>query len=62
MGVGAIRGGMGRGIGDFPPGGSYAITAPGADPFQLKQVAEKLPRVLEAVPDVEKINLCGVPI
>ena len=38
----------------------YAVTAPGADPFQLKQVAEGLRRALNRVADVEKVNLYGV--
>ncbi len=38
----------------------YAVTAPGASPYQLKQIAEGLRRKLEAVADVEKINLYGV--
>jgi multidrug efflux pump subunit AcrB len=38
----------------------YAVTAPGADPYQLKQVAEGLRRRLQAVADVEKVTLYGV--
>jgi multidrug efflux pump subunit AcrB len=36
------------------------VTAPGADPYQLKQVAEGLRRRLQAVADVEKVTLYGV--
>jgi multidrug efflux pump subunit AcrB len=38
----------------------YAVTAPGADAFQLKQVADGLRRRLEAVADVEKVTTYGV--
>jgi len=38
----------------------YAITAPGADPFQLKQAAEGLRRALEPISDVEKVDIFGV--
>jgi len=37
----------------------YAITAPGADPYQLKQVAEGLRRRLQNVPDVQKVTMYG---
>lgn len=38
----------------------YAITAPGADAYQLQQIADGMRRALEPVPDVEKIEMFGV--